>query len=272
MNPRRYRPFIGISPPRRGSLKTPCQRRGMKEDQLLKYVSSYRDPRPKGQKPFLFWLALAIHAGALLALVVVPLVRVDQDLPQFVSMPTFLARPPSAPPPRPPQPPPATPRGSGTSNPARPRLLEASFLASIDIPSAISAEDFVGSDFGTPGGVEGGIPGGVGGGVGGGLAGVPPQPAEPVRLDFRKEEARPVTRVEPVYPDLAAQARVQGVVILEVMVDVQGAPSSVTVLRSVPLLESAAIEAVRQWRWKPYKLLDRPVPFSVTVTVNFRLT
>jgi periplasmic protein TonB len=65
---------------------------------------------------------------------------------------------------------------------------------------------------------------------------------------------------------------VQGVVILEVLVDVQGVPSSVNVLRSIPLLESAAIEAVRQWRWNPFKLLEKPVPFWVTVTVNFRLT
>jgi protein TonB len=244
----------------------------MKEDQFLEYVSSYHDLRPKGNKRFLFWIALAIHAGALITLIVVPLVRVDRDLPRFESMATFLVRPPQAPPPPPPPPPPAPPRASGTSNPARPRLLDASFLASVALPNAIPAEDFGGFDFGTPGGIVGGIPGGVVAGIVGGLVDFPPQSAEPVRLDFRKEEARPVTRVEPVYPDLAAQARVQGVVILEVLVDVQGLPSSVNVLRSVPLLESAAIEAVRQWRWNPYKLLEKPVPFWVTVTVNFRLT
>ena len=244
----------------------------MREDQFLEYVSSYHDVRPRGNKRFLFWIALAIHAGALITLIVVPLVRVDQDLPRFESMATFLLRPPQAPPPPPPPPPPAPPRASGTSNPARPRLLDASFLASVALPNAIPAEDFGGFDFGTPGGIVGGIPGGVVAGIVGGLVDFPPQSAEPVRLDFRKEEARPVTRVEPVYPDLAAQARVQGVVILEVLVDVQGLPSSVNVLRSVPLLESAAIEAVRQWRWNPYKLLEKPVPFWVTVTVNFRLT
>ena len=244
----------------------------MREDQFLEYVSSYHDVRPRGNKRFLFWIALAIHAGALITLIVVPLVRVDQDLPRFESMATFLLRPPQAPPPPPPPPPPAPPRASGTSNPARPRLLDASFLASVALPNAIPAEDFGGFDFGTPGGIVGGIPGGVVAGIVGGLVDFPPQSAEPVRLDFRKEEARPVTRVEPVYPDLAAQARVQGVVILEVLVDVQGLPSSVNVLRLVPLLESAAIEAVRQWRWNPYKLLEKPVPFWVTVTVNFRLT
>jgi len=240
----------------------------MKEGQFLEYVSSYRDLRPKGNKRFLFWIALAVHAGVLITLIAVPLVQVDRDLPPFESMVTFLVRPPSAPP----LSPPAPSRASGPSNLARPRLLEASFIVPVAIPNAIPAEDFGGFDFGIPGGVDGGIPGGVGAGIVGGLADVSPQQAEPVRLDFRKDEARPVTRVVPVYPDLAAQARVQGVVILEVLVDVQGVPSSVNVLRSVPLLESAAIEAVRQWRWNPYKLLDRPIPFWVTVTVNFRLT
>jgi protein TonB len=125
-----------------------------------------------------------------------------------------------------------------------------------------------------PEGVAGGIPGGVATGIVGGLRDAAPQPhsAEPVRLDFRREEARPITRVEPVYPDLAAQAHVQGMVILEVLVDSEGVPSDMNVLRSVPLLESAAIEAVRQWRWNPYRILEKPVPFWVTVTVNFRLT
>jgi protein TonB len=245
----------------------------MKEEPFLEYVSSYRDLRPRGSKRFLFWVALGIHAGALVALIVVPLVQIDRDLPQFETMATFLVRPASAPPPPPPAPP-VPPRASGGSSQAKSRLLEASFAAPVRIPSSFPPDGFGGGDFGIPGGVEGGVPGGVVGGIVGGLGEDPPPPqaAEPVRLDFRREEARPVTRVEPVYPDLAAQAHVQGVVVLEVLVDIQGVPSTVNVLRSVPLLESAAIEAVRQWRWNPYKLLDKPVPFWVTVTVNFRLT
>ncbi len=240
----------------------------------MEHVSGYRELRPRDSKRFLFFIALAIHALALVALIVVPLVQVDRELPQFQSMATFLAAPPAAPPPPPPPPPPASPRASRSPKPARPRLLEASFVAPIAVPNAIPAEDFGGANFGVPGGVEGGIPGGIASGIVGGLpdASQLPQPVEPVRLDFRRDEARPLTRVEPLYPDLAVQGKVQGVVILEVLVDVQGIPSSVKVLRSAPLLESAAIEAVRQWRWNPYKLLDKHVPFWVTVTVNFRLT
>jgi protein TonB len=242
----------------------------MKEEQFLEYVSSYRDLRPKGGKRFLFWASLALHAFALIAFVVVPLTQVDRDLPQFESMATFLVRPPQAPPPPPPPPPPAPVRRGGSQRQSAPRLLEASFIAPVEVPNSIPAEDFGGFDFGVPGGVEGGLAGGIVGG----LADAPPASpsAEPVRLDSGRDEARPIARVEPVYPDLAAQARVQGIVILEVLVDVQGLPESVNVLRSVPLLEAAAVEAVRQWRWNPYKLMERAVPFWVTVTVNFRLT
>jgi len=132
----------------------------MKEDQLLEFVSGYRDRRPRGGKRFLFSAALAIHAAALSALIVVPLVQVDRDLPRFESMATFLVSPSSAPPPPPPPPPtaPARTRASET----RPRALDASFVAPVSIPTAIPAEDFGGNgDFGAPGGVEGGIPGGI---------------------------------------------------------------------------------------------------------------
>jgi protein TonB len=246
----------------------------MEEVKLLEYVSGYRDSRPRGSLRFLFWIALAVHGAALFALIVVPLTRVDGDMPKFEALTTFLVRPPQAPPPPPPPPPPAAPRARRTPEPARARILEASFLAPVAVPSAIPTENFGSGDYGVEGGVEGGIPGGIMGGIVGGLGDAAPaqKPAEPVRLDFRKEEARPIARVEPVYPDLAAQAHVQGIVILEVLVDVQGVPANINVLRSVPLLEAAAIEAVRQWRWNPYRLMDKAVPFWVTVTVNFRLT
>jgi protein TonB len=140
----------------------------------------------------------------------------------------------------------------------------------VTVPSNIPTEEFEAGASGVPGGVEGGIPGGIVGGLSGSAE--PPPTADPVRLDSRREEARPIARVDPVYPDLAAQARVQGVVILEVMVSSEGFPAAVKVLRGVPLLDSAAVAAVREWRWKPYFMLDRAVPFWVTVTVSFRLT
>jgi protein TonB len=111
-------------------------------------------------------------------------------------------------------------------------------------------------------------------GVVGGLPPSPsaPQPQHPVRLDFRSEKAIPIRKVNPDYPDLAIRARAQGLVILEVLVDENGTPETCKVLRSLPLLESAAIDAVKQWRWKPYMINGEGIPFWVTVTVTFKLT
>jgi protein TonB len=144
-------------------------------------------------------------------------------------------------------------------------------------PEVIGPEENFGFgdvDFGVPGGVEGGVPGGVLDGIVGGLPADPIErdPPPPVRLDFRSEEATPIHRVSPEYPDLAVKARAQGVVILEVLVDQQGEPQQCKVLRPLPLLESAAIDAVKQWRWSPYTINGKGVPFWVTVTVTFRLT
>ena len=80
-----------------------------------------------------------------------------------------------------------------------------------------------------------------------------------------------VSRIAPVYPPLAVKARVQGVVVLEAVVDRNGRVESVTVLRSILLLDRAAIEAVRQWRYSPLLLNGQPERFVLAVTVNFSL-
>ena len=73
------------------------------------------------------------------------------------------------------------------------------------------------------------------------------------------------------YPALAQQARVQGVVILEVLIDESGNVSDTRVLRSIPLLDQAAIDAVKQWQYEPTLLNGAAVPLIMTVTVNFTL-
>jgi TonB family protein len=78
--------------------------------------------------------------------------------------------------------------------------------------------------------------------------------------------------VAPVYPAVAQAARVSGIVILEAVVGVDGAPTDVRVLKSIDLLDEAAIEAVRQWRYTPTTLNGVPVPVIMTVTVNFALS
>jgi protein TonB len=78
-----------------------------------------------------------------------------------------------------------------------------------------------------------------------------------------------IVKVQPVYPPLAKQARIQGVVILEAIIGKDGAVSEVKVISGHPLLQQAAIDAVSQWKYKPTLLNGEPVEVVTTVTVNF---
>jgi protein TonB len=93
----------------------------------------------------------------------------------------------------------------------------------------------------------------------------------PVRLHSGIREPIALSRAEPIYPTLAQSARVQGVVILEAVIDASGRVESVQVLRSIPMLDQAAVTAVRQWRYSPAMLNGSPVPVIVTITVTFAL-
>ena len=98
-------------------------------------------------------------------------------------------------------------------------------------------------------------------GVGGeALAPPPPPPAPPMRLHSGMTPPVKIADATPVYPVLARNAHVQGVVILETVLDAQGRVDSVHVLRSFPLLDQAAVDAVRQWRFTPALLNGQPVP------------
>ena len=121
---------------------------------------------------------------------------------------------------------------------------------------------------------------GVGGGPpseipGVGIASVPPppppEPARPVRVGSGIRMPVKVVDVAPMYPTIARTAHVQGVVILEAVLDAAGRVDEVHVLRSIPLLDQAAVDAVRQWRYTPTQLNGRAVPVIMTVTVNFTL-
>jgi protein TonB len=77
--------------------------------------------------------------------------------------------------------------------------------------------------------------------------------------------------VKPVYPPIAQSARVQGVVIIEATIGANGRVQDARVLRSIPLLDQAALDAVRQWEFTPTLLNGVPVPVIMTVTVQFTL-
>ncbi len=116
---------------------------------------------------------------------------------------------------------------------------------------------------------------GVGVGTFGDRTGPPPPPAaaatQPMRLSSGMQPPRKIVDATPVYPAMARAARVEGVVILEAVIDAKGSVESVRVLRSIPTLDQAAIDAVRRWRFTPTRLNGTPVPIVMTVTVNFAL-
>jgi protein TonB len=136
---------------------------------------------------------------------------------------------------------------------------------------------------GVIGGVPGGIPGGQLSGVIGGiisasssLAAAPalskPVPAvQRVRISQGVTQGLLIFRIEPTYPPLAQQARIQGVVVMTALIDKGGNVQRLQVVSGHPLLAPAAIEAVKQWRYKPFVLNGQPLEVETTVTVNFHL-
>ena len=215
---------------------------------------------------------------ALVSAIVVPVLFFTGALPEVPTMMAFVAEA-SAPPPPPPPPPPPAAKSPG---PASVKPASSPGAAPVEPPSTIQPErPNDEGDIGVPGGVEGGIPGGVLGGVVGGLPGdvpppppapAPPPPRAPVRVGGQLQAPALVSKVDPIYPEVAVSARIRGVVILEANVDRDGHVVDVKVLRTANrLLDNAAIAAVRQWQYKPLILNGSPEPFVLTVVLTFNL-
>jgi protein TonB len=92
-----------------------------------------------------------------------------------------------------------------------------------------------------------------------------------VRVGGNIKAPTKIRDVRPEYPDIAQQARVRGVVIIEALIGGDGTVQDARVLRSIPLLDQAALDAVLQWQFTPTLLNGQPVPVIMTVTVNFTL-
>jgi protein TonB len=102
----------------------------------------------------------------------------------------------------------------------------------------------------------------------------PPRPkkVEPMRVGGGGvQESKLVRKVEPVYPELARRARVEAMIILEISVDEQGNVNAARVVRGHPLLDEAAVQAVKQWKYSPTLLNGTPVPVIATTLVFFKL-
>jgi TonB family protein len=133
---------------------------------------------------------------------------------------------------------------------------------------------------GVGGGVAGGVAGGVTGGVAGGVTGDDPNVVRWTALPGGEKALRvgggikapqKIVDVKPVYPKDALDAKVQGVVIIETAIGPDGKVKDAKILRSVPMLDEAALEAVRQWEFAPTLLNGVGQTVIMTVTVNFTL-
>lgn len=220
-------------------------------------------------------VSVLAHVALLGVVIAVPLLM-DSPLPEPAggAVQAFFATPLELAPPPPPPPPPAPAARPAVKVQASTVERTEGFVAPVAIPVDIVPE--AGIDFGVAGGVaggvEGGVPGGVVGGVIGGLPEAPPAPPlAPVRVGGRVQEPKKLKAVPPVYPDAAVASRIEGVVILECLISPQGRVTEVKVLRGVPLLEEAALDAVRQWIYTPTLMDGVPVPVIMTVTVRFDL-
>jgi periplasmic protein TonB len=131
---------------------------------------------------------------------------------------------------------------------------------------------------GVVGGVPGGVPGGqMGGVIGGIISSTPvavPKVATPqkVRVSQGVSQGLLIKKVQPPYPPLARQARIQGQVVLQADISKDGTIQNLRLISGHPMLAPSAIEAVKQWRYKPYFLNGEPVEVETQITVIFSLS
>lgn len=239
--------------------------------ELLRDVTRSSEPIP-ARRLSMLPVSMATHVAAAIGFVIITL-SADVDLPP--PMPPAVgdymaARPVPSPPPQAP-----VPRGTQTG-------VARTAGAPIAAPPTIGEERERPSVVVPPTGLE--VSGGLGsaagypGGFGSTIAVEPPPPppagtqaVTPVRPGRGIREPKKIVDVTPVYPALARAGQIQGVVILEAVINVRGEVERLRVIRSAPLLDEAAIEAVRRWRYTPTLLNGVPVPVLLTITVHFTL-
>jgi len=213
-------------------------------------------------------VSIAVHVLVLVAVIVIPLLASDV-LPAIAEnevtwTPVTL---PSAPPP----PPVAVARPASTAplpNPNAAPVVAPSGVGR-ELPVAPNATlDLAAPQVGTVSGAD--LPDGWNAAV----ISEPPPPARPSAPVPARTLLRPPVRVRdvaPIYPEVARLAHIGGTVIVEAIIGVNGDVTDARVLRSMPMLDQAAVDAVRQWKYTPTLLNGVPVPVVMTVTVTFAL-
>lgn len=248
----------------------------MFEDSLLESGGRFKTKRRLGTTV----VSVIIQCFLIGILVLIPLIYTDA-LPKQQLM-TFLVAPP---PPPPPPPPPAAVQQVKVVK-VQSELDNGALRTPTKIPQKVAmikeeeAPPPSMGGVGVVGGVPGGVPGGQMGGVLGGIIAAAnstanvPKIATPqrVRVSAGVTEGLLVHQIKPNYPPLAKQARIQGHVILQAIINKQGQVENLRLVSGHPMLAPAAIEAVKQWKYKPYLLNNEPVEVETTVDVNFSLS
>ncbi|MHB8526045.1 MAG: energy transducer TonB [Candidatus Acidiferrales bacterium] len=221
-------------------------------------------------KVWTVWVSALIQALILGVLILIPLIYTSA-LPKAL-LTTFLV----APPPPPPPPPPAV---KVIVKPEPKFIQQGKLVAPTVIPKKIQmikeeAQPDVGMTGGVPGGVPGGSAGGVLGGIIGGAPGglpPPPKPVEQIRVGGNVMQAALIRQVQPIYPQIAKTAHISGTVVLHAIIAKDGTVQELQFISGPPLLMRAAMDAVKQWRYRPTLLNGQAVKVDTTVTVIFNL-
>jgi protein TonB len=222
-------------------------------------------------------IAFIVQIGIIIVMILIPLIFTEA-LPRTQLM-TFLVAPP---PPPPPPPPAAAP--VRVVKPIQTDIINGELRTPTKIPKKVEmikedeAPPPVMASAGVVGGVPGGIPGGsMGGVIGSVLSSTPtvaPKIATPqrIRVSSGVVSGLLVRKVPPVYPPLARQARIQGTVLLQAQISKEGNITNLQLISGHPMLAPAAIEAVKQWKYRPYLLNGEPVEVETQIQVNFTLS
>jgi protein TonB len=243
----------------------------MFEDSLLESGGKFKTKRGATTT-----IAVIAQIALIGVLVLIPLIYTEA-LPKQQLM-TFLV----APPPPPPPPPPPAAAAVVKVHKVETDLNNGALRTPTAIPKKIAMikedEPPPSANAGVMGGVAGGVPGGqMGGVIGGIISSAPvavPKVATPqkVRVSQGVSEGLLLHKVTPNYPPLAKQARIQGSVVLQATIGKDGSIQNLHVQSGHPMLTQAAIDAVRQWKYKPYLLNGEAVEVETTVQVNFTLS
>jgi len=256
-----------------GGLKvngTPLPTRVLFSDSLLE--SGAPDRKRRSFATTVSFVFQCVFVGVML---IVPLMFTEA-LPNQQLL-TYLIAPP--PPPPPPAPPPVEVKvvrqtdmlnNGQLRTPSRiPQKIEVIREAEAPPPAPAS---------GVVGGVPGGIPGGQLQGVIGGIisssavSAIPKlQPLKRIRVSQGVTQGMVIRKVEPAYPKIALGARITGVVLLKAVISKDGEIKELQVVSGHPMLVPAAIEAVKQWRYRPYLLNGEPVEVETNITVTFQI-